>query len=57
MLQKKIYRKGYYNDKTYKFTHRDPQSGYVYSPDIRVRLDSSHFGYGMWIDPIHVRWC
>lgn len=55
MTQKKIYRKGIYGEKQYKFTHRNPQTGEVYSPFIPVQ-DKREICYGKWVDPSKVKW-
>lgn len=55
MTQKKIYREGIYKNKKYKFTHRNPQTGEVYSPYIRV-IEGRQECFGKWIDPSDVVW-
>lgn len=46
-------RKGEYKGKEYFFTHIDPRSNMVYSPDIKSFADNM---YGMWVDAERVKW-
>ena len=44
---------GEYKGKQYLFTHIDPRSNMVYSPDIKSFVDNM---FGMWISSDKVKW-
>lgn len=55
MLKYEYGREGMYKGKLYTFTHRNPETGEVWSDDIPVKTDSGN-AYGRWVNPDSVKW-
>ncbi len=53
-------RYGYYDGKTYYFTHRNPKNGNVWSDEIPVREFNERgkvvIRYGTWVESDKVKW-
>ena len=55
MLKYEYGREGMYKGKLYTFTHRNPETGEVWSDDIPVKTDKGN-AYGRWVNPDSVKW-
>ena len=48
-------REGMYGGKLYTFTHRNKETGEVWSDDIPVKTDNGN-SYGRWVKADSVKW-